>query len=168
VNSWKVILASLVIFGAGVVTGGLLVAYLPFHSPGETRMRPIEGRDHGQRTEELPRPALADRLSKQFLQQLDEKLQLMPEQKEKIQKILASGQERNHEIWTNVAPKMRLVIQEVNQQIRSELTPEQQKKFEELLKQGRPQRKSNPASMPPNVAPLTNSSAAAATKMPCV
>ena len=26
-NSWKVILATLVIFGAGVVTGGLLVSY---------------------------------------------------------------------------------------------------------------------------------------------
>ncbi len=78
--------------------------------------------------------ALRKKMGKQFVQQLNEKLQLTPEQREKIEKIIADGQERNHEIWTNAAPKMRAVMLEVNQQIRAELTPEQLKSFEELLK----------------------------------
>jgi hypothetical protein len=79
-------------------------------------------------------PRLADRIGKQFVQQLDDALQLTPEQREKIERIIADGQEQNHEIWTNVAPKMRAVIQDVTQRIRAELTPDQLKPFEELLK----------------------------------
>ena len=66
-------------------------------------------------------PRLAKEMGKQFVQQLNDTLKLTPEQREKIEKIIAEGQERNREIWTNAAPKMRAVMQEVNQQIRSEL-----------------------------------------------
>ena len=79
-------------------------------------------------------PRLAREMGKQFVQELNEALPLTPEQREKIEKIIADGQERNREIWTNVMPKMRAVMQEVNQQIRGELTTEQLKPFEEFLK----------------------------------
>ena len=79
-------------------------------------------------------PRLAKEMGKQFVQQLNNTLKLTPAQHEKIEKIIADGQERNHEIWTNTAPKIWEVMQEVNQQIRAELTPEQLKPFEELLK----------------------------------
>ncbi len=77
----------------------------------------------------FPRRGWPERLGKQFVQQLNDALQLTPEQREKIGKIIADGQERNHELWTNVAPKMRAVMQEVNQQIRAELSPEQLKRL---------------------------------------
>jgi hypothetical protein len=148
VNSWKVILATVVIFGAGVMTGGLLVNYVDHshrsHRPAESAQRSPENHDHAdQRPQDIPRPPLADRLSKQFVQQLDDKLQLTPDQHDKIAKIVAEGQERNHEIWTNVAPKMFANMQDVNRQIRGELKPEQQQQFEELVKRYAPRRGTN-------------------------
>jgi Spy/CpxP family protein refolding chaperone len=166
VNSWKIILAALVIFGAGVMAGSLVAIHHPVISSEENPPQsPVENHEHSQR--ELPRPPLVDVLGKKFLQQLDDKLKLTAEQKENIQKIIADGQERNREIWTNVAPQMRGVIQDVHKQVRDQLTPEQQKQFEELLKQVRPPRKQNSTNAPPKIAPMTNSPAAALVK-PCV
>ncbi|HEX3856399.1 MAG TPA: hypothetical protein VHY30_03765 [Verrucomicrobiae bacterium] len=141
-NFWKVILATVVIFGAGVFTGGLLVNCIdhphsknPRHLQANADAHPPENHDRDQpHPQDIPPPRLAEKMGKQFVQQLNDTLQLTPEQRKKIEKIIAVGQEQNREIWTNVAPKMRGVMQEVNQQIRAELTPEQLKPFEELLK----------------------------------
>jgi Spy/CpxP family protein refolding chaperone len=140
VNSWKVILATVVIFGAGVVTGGLLVNYVahpkihpPFANAGE----------HGQfGGHEQSRPRSPESLSKQFLQQLDDALQLTPQQHDKIAKIIAEGQEQ-----------MKQVMQDNRQQIREQLTPDQRKKFEELLKQFRQQHRPPPTNAPPMIPP---------------
>jgi Spy/CpxP family protein refolding chaperone len=163
VNYWKVILATVVIFGAGVLTGGLLVNFVdhshqknPHHSPANAGAHPATNNAAPPRWAEMPPPRLAEKLGKQFVQQLNDELQLTPEQREKIGKLIAEGQERNREIWTNVAPKMRAVMQEVNQQIRAELTPEQLKVFEEMLKH--PPHRPVPGTNPPpaNLSPLTN------------
>jgi len=147
VNSWKVILATVVIFGAGVLTGGFLVNCVQHswhdHRPANFMQHAqMEDRERDQ-PPHLPEPPLAERVGKQFLQQLDNKLQLTPDQHEKIEKIIADGQERNHEIWTNAAPKMRKVMQEVNQEIRAELKPEQQEKFEKLVRRYAPHHGTN-------------------------
>ena len=97
-------------------------------------------------------PRLAKEMGKQFVQQLNNTLKLTPEQHEKIEKIIADGQERNHEIWTNTAPKMRAVMLEVNQQIRAELTPAQLKPFEELLKHP-PRHPASGTNAPPGFSP---------------
>jgi DNA-binding MarR family transcriptional regulator len=94
-------------------------------------------------------------LSKDFVSRLNDALQLTPVQREVIAKIVADGQERNHELWTNVAPEMRKVMQDVRQQIRAELTPEQLKQFEELMKQ-HPPRRAPGTNTPPEVAAPTN------------
>ena len=163
-NFWKVILATVVIFGAGVFTGGLLVDYVshshqknPRHPQANAAMHAPTNTAALPRLLEIPRPPLAEKLGKQFVQQLNDTLQLTPEQRVKIEKIIADGQDRNRELWTNVAPKMRAVMQEVNQQIRAELTPEQLKPFEELLKHP-PHRASgtNAAPANPSPPPLTN------------
>jgi hypothetical protein len=125
VNSWKVILATIVIFGAGVVTGGLLVNHVThprfFHPPFENPGARAQFNNHAS-----ARPRSPESLSKQFLQQLDERLQLTPQQHKKIAKILAQGQEQ-----------MKQVMQDSRRQIREQLTPEQLKKFETMLKQFR-------------------------------
>ena len=165
-NYWKVILATVVIFGAGVFTGGLLVNCIDHsHSKNLHRQqanldaRSQDNHDHvQQRPPEVPLPRIAANMGKQFVQQLNDKLQLTPEQREKIEKLITAGQERNHEIWTNVAPKMRAVIQEVNQQIRAELTPEQIVQFEELLKHP-PRHQSSDTNAPPANLPLTRTNA---------
>jgi len=144
-NSWKIILAALVIFGAGVITGGLLVDHVKQTPPAVTDpavlgtpVRP-PGDTHGPAGKpEVPLPRLAERLNKEFVRQLDRSLHLSEEQSNHIARIVAEGQERNREIWTNVAPQMRKVMQDVNQQIRAELTPEQSQQFGELMKQFHP------------------------------
>ena len=156
-NYWKVILATVVIFGAGVFTGGLLVNCIDHpHSKNLHRAQasadahPPENHDHDQpHPPDIPPPRFAERMGKQFVQQLNDTLQLTPEQRGKIGKIIADGQEQNRQIWTNAAPKMRAVMQEVNQQIRAELTPEQLKPFEELLKHP-PHRPPQSTNAPPN------------------
>jgi Spy/CpxP family protein refolding chaperone len=164
VNNWKVILATVVIFGAGVLTGGLLVDYVahshqknPHHAQANPGTRSQTNNPAQARVPEIPQPPMAERMGKQFVQRLNDTLQLTPEQRAKIEKIIAEGQDRNREIWTNVAPKMRAVIEDVNQQIRAELTPEQEKPFEELLKHP-PRRPSGTNAPPANARPekLTN------------
>jgi hypothetical protein len=147
-NSWKIILAVVVIFGAGVITGGLLINHVQSQPQGhvepsepaivEPNTHPAADNHKPAHSPEVPLPRLAERLSKEFVRRLDKSLHLTLVQSNNIAKIVADGQERNHVIWTNVAPQMRKVMQDVNQQIRAELTPEQSKQFEELMKQFRP------------------------------
>jgi Spy/CpxP family protein refolding chaperone len=162
-NSWKIILAAVVIFGAGVLTGGLLVNYVEQSRPKDIQRPPDEGtpqpqannRDNDQpRPQDLPRLRQPELLGRQFVQQLDNTLHLTREQRAAIAKIVADGQERNREIWTNVAPQMHKMLQDVRQQIREQLAPEQRKQFEELLKRFRPP--GHHPQLPPNSPPPTN------------
>ena len=140
-NFWKVIFATAVIFCAGVMTGGLLVNYVD-HSHRGGRRAPANGephpspevRDTQSRSNSLPRPRPPEILSTNFVQHLDDALQLAPDQREVIEKIIADGQERNHAIWTNNAAQMRAVIQDVRHGVREALTADQQKQFDELVK----------------------------------
>ena len=101
-NSWKVILAAVVIFGAGVLTGGLLVNYvdhsllknvrLPFAG---ARLQSQPGGHDPLRPEEFPRPRSPEMLKKEFVERFDNALKLTPAQHDAIQKIIAEGQEQN-------------------------------------------------------------------------
>jgi uncharacterized membrane protein len=134
VNNWKVIFATVVIFGAGVITGGLLVNYVKHSNPKPPRVKstaPVAVRTvvSNQPTavvdNKLRPPEI---LSKQFLQQLDDSLHLKAEQRETIQKIIGEGQNQ-----------IRKVVQDARLEIRVVLNPEQRKQFDELVK--RPFRK---------------------------
>ena len=164
-NSWKVILATVVIFGAGVFTGGLLVNYVNHshrngnhRAPESAETHPQNGdRDQPQRPAELPKPRQPDLLNTNFVARLDDTLKLTPDQRASIQKIIADGQERNRAIWTNNASQMRVVIQDVRHRIRETLTPDQQKQFEELMRHA-PRHQQNPTNPPPALS-ATNSPA---------
>jgi hypothetical protein len=155
VNTWKVILATLVIFAAGVVTGGLLVNHVERHRakpprpaqrppawrPADTRPGPTTRPDEPTRPPNLsgylPRGLRTD-----WLERLDREVHLTPEQRERIEKILAEGQERNRQLWERILPDMRREMQQTHERIRAVLDPEQRQRFEELMKQ-RPPRKSD-------------------------
>ncbi len=141
-NSWKIILAALVIFGAGVVTGGLLVNHVNHPHPGNHRP-PREPEDF------TPRP---DLLKTNFVDRLDKAVHLTSEQRETIEKIIAEGQQRNREIWKEVAPQFHPIFQDVRRRIREALSPDQQKLFEELLKRS-PHRPPNATNAPPAASP---------------
>ncbi len=143
-NSWKIILATIVIFAAGVTTGGLLVNHIDranrmnrrppglpdIHPPGGER-EPGRGMGMGM---EFPRPRQPELLNTNFVKRLDDALKLTGEQRSTCERIIAEGQEQNRSIWTNNAEQMRRVMQDVRRRLHDALTPDQQKQFDDLMR----------------------------------
>lgn len=129
-NSWKVILATIVIFGTGVFTGGLLVNQVkqPFHPRASFPLKP-------EQSDVLPPQLRPEVLNKQFVEQLSAKVDLTLQQSNQIQKIIAQGQQNSRDLWKAVAPSFQGIWHETRQEIRDVLTPEQRKKFETLMRQ---------------------------------
>jgi Spy/CpxP family protein refolding chaperone len=122
-----VALAAVVIFAAGVVTGGLLVQ--------QTRPRPTPpgGIPFLGRVEAIGRT----------VNQLD----LSPEQRKRITEIVRNGRERIADYFVILEPDIQQVFRELRQQIQAELTPAQRTEFEELFRkrqQRLPDRRSGP------------------------
>jgi len=152
VNNWKVIFATAVIFGAGVLTGGLLVNYVQPSHPNKGVRKPAAASEaRVSATNQLVHPAEAAKLrppeilSRQFLLRLGEELHLTADQHEAVQKLISEGQNQ-----------VRKVVQDARLEIREVLTPEQQQQFDELVK--RPFRKplfntNAPAAAPPGANP---------------
>jgi Spy/CpxP family protein refolding chaperone len=119
VNTWKPIFAALVIFAAGVVTGGLTTRLgLPPKStaaPG-----PPPGGFRGVRNE------LVDRMQRE--------LYLTVEQRERIERTLRESHERTRNLWETIAPQAQAEQRRVREEIRAELNPEQQAKFDASFK----------------------------------
>jgi len=117
VKIWKVIFATIVIFAAGALAGGILVKSLKL--PGPPAKPPVPGF--------LSRQGFQDRLKKE--------LQLTAEQTNRIDKIFAESNERMKILWGLIGPEVQKELQEVHESIRGELTPSQRETFERLLKQ---------------------------------
>ena len=117
-NTWKVILATLVLFGAGVVTGGLLVQ----HSLHARLLRPSRPAAAAR-----PSPASAGGMRYEFLRRMGRDLDLTPEQQERIDKILTQSQEQTRKAIHEEFQKAKAAFRDV-------LTPAQQAKFDELVK----------------------------------
>jgi hypothetical protein len=161
-SSWKVILATIVIFGAGVFTGGFLVNQVQ-HPRRARQLPPIASSTNSitntNATDiafaDLPGPLRAEILNRQFVGQLSNRLDLTPEQSEKIQKIIAQAQQNSRDLWKLAAPQFQVLWRDTRQQIRDTLTPEQRKQFEQLLKQHTPHRlpSTNAPVIPPPLMP---------------
>jgi Spy/CpxP family protein refolding chaperone len=126
VNTWKVILATILIFGSGVITGGLL-----FRRSGH-----LETPSHGR----LPvaaglQPANAGGFRLEFLRRAQKELALTGEQRERVEKIFSQSQERTKQLMEPVAPRLREELERAKLEFREVLTPAQQARFDELLKQ---------------------------------
>lgn len=153
-NLWKVICATLVIFITGVVTGGLMVSYADRASQKSRRpvqreivRQPPNLQNAGPGTNprdpaRLPNPAnLPNRLhtgmNLEFLQKMDAEIHLTPGQRERVEQIIAEGQQNNKATWDRVAPEIRRENLDTQRRIREALLPEQLARFEELMKQNR-------------------------------
>jgi len=140
VSPWKVILATMVIFGCGVITGGLLIkTQLPLPSAPEPARVSLS-------TNAPPPWAQIQRM--EFLRRIDKQLQLTPAQREEITRIIKASQDRSRPVWEQIAPQMRQEVRRTREEIRKVLTPEQQIKMDKLLKprQRRPENSVAPAS----------------------
>lgn len=128
-NTWKAILAALVIFGAGFVTGNVLhrisdesksapAAVSPHNTTHPQQILPLE---------QLRRVELMGRVQKD--------LDLTPDQRARIEKIIGDGQDRIRDLWDQVAPDIRDEYEDVKKKLCDVLTPEQKKHFDDLMKQ---------------------------------
>ena len=143
VNAWKPILAALVIFAAGVLTGGLTVG---LRRPAVGPRWPASGQG-------LVRPWPAQRLGAQqgeLFRRMEKHLDLTAEQRPRIEAIVKESQERIRTLAEDVAPQTRGELRRMRERIREELTPEQQRKFEKLdeglrQREGGPKRGERPS-----------------------
>ena len=125
-NTWKIILATVLIFGSGVVTGGLLV-----RRTGQAES-PRQGR--------LPaatslQPSVPGGYRLEFLRRAQRELNLTGEQRERVEKIFGQSQERTKRLMEPVAPHLRDELERAKLEFREILTPAQRARFDELLKQ---------------------------------
>jgi Spy/CpxP family protein refolding chaperone len=154
VNTWKVILATMVIFGTGVVTGGLLVKY----SNASRAPHP-----HSSAPGRPAQPISPNGMKLEFLRRAERELNLTPEQRERIDKLISGSQERTKKILEPVTPKLREDLKQTKEEFRAVLTPEQQARFDELVKQQqRPREPRHPPTTQdaqPEAAPVGNAGA---------
>jgi hypothetical protein len=125
----------MLIFGAGVVTGGLLVKHTVLaQAPKEPRNN---GRPFMDRS-----PAL---LRVDFLRRAERELNLSREQKEQADKIIGESQERTRKLIEPISPQIREELEQTKEQFRGLLTADQKMRFEEMLKQqNRPREQRRP------------------------
>jgi hypothetical protein len=133
VSVWKVILVAMLIFGCGVITGGI-VARRPQQPVLPSVARPAETN----RAAHFNRPDQARRFD--FILRAQRELQLTPEQRDQVEGIVREGQEQMRAMWDEFNPRMQTHLREVREQINDVLTPEQRERFAELMKQRRPPR----------------------------
>lgn len=110
-----VVLATVVIFAAGVVTGSLIVKKTsrpqitqPFWGRFETTRRAID--------------------------ELDRQGDLTPKQRARIDHIIQDNQELIADYWSILEPDVQEVFRKMRESIREELTPDQRQRFEEMAR----------------------------------
>jgi Spy/CpxP family protein refolding chaperone len=145
VNAWKVIVSTLVIFIAGVLTGGLLVTnsfkveqgliQTLLQKPSHPN-KPANGLNASNGLNNLNAAAANpwQVRTRELVRRMERELDLTPVQNQQIETIITAGQERMKVLWKPIAPQMNHEMQFVNSQIRETLTPDQQKKFDEFAK----------------------------------
>src|SRR4051794_12689355 len=116
----------MVIFGAGVVTGGLLVRHTslaqPAHPPRQVTSRPLP-------------PMSASGLRMEVLRRVERELDLTAEQRVQVDRIITASQERTKKLMEPVSPQIHAEMEQTKDAVRAVLTSEQRLRFDELLKQ---------------------------------
>jgi Spy/CpxP family protein refolding chaperone len=115
VSRWKVLLVAFVIFAAGAATGALVVRnYAPkiIH-----------------RTHVTPPMQMTIEHRMEYVNKLDRELHLTPEQRQKVETIIAASQQRMKTIWDGVEPQVKEEYRCSRRDISEVLTPEQREKM---------------------------------------
>jgi hypothetical protein len=130
VNTVKVILATLVIFGAGVFTGAIAIRVALIHVPlpQPTTVVAITNPPPGRGLIALSTP-----FSRQdFLERLTRQAALRPAQHDRIELILRESRQRTEPLAQEFGPRIRAEVQLVREQILSVLDPDQRARFDEV------------------------------------
>ena len=140
-SPWKVILATMVIFACGVVTGGLMTrtistrAEAPLAS-GSNSFAVATNSAGATNRASMAGPILQmQRID--FLKRMDKALDLTPAQHDDIAKIMRASQDRTQPLWNQISPQMNEEVKRVREDIRDVLTPDQRRKFLDMLRRTR-------------------------------
>lgn len=154
----RIVLAALVIFAAGVLTGGAGVGLAgrlrrdrslvggTGMVPGMVRSMPaatqalVPGHSNGL-AGSLARPP--GRAQIEAMARWSRELELEPSQRQRIDAILERAGVRLRELWEPVAPQARSEIDAARRQIEQTLTPEQRQRWNEVRR-----RRANPRPQP--------------------
>ena len=118
-KAFKVILATLVIFAAGAATGVFVVK--------RTIPKPTVLKSQ-------PQPYPGEGMQERLFERMKQDLNLTPAQVVRLEKIFGDSRDRLRILWGLLAPEWEAEKRETKEKIRAEMNPEQQQRFEELLK----------------------------------
>lgn len=136
-REWKIVVAALVIFGAGVVTGGLTVRLARSVSFRQPMVVGSVQEPMGGTGPRAPKSNLLMRHEVQMrdlMRRMDQRLDLTPQQRSRIEGLVADTQRRMQQILSETAPRTRDEIRELHHRIRSELTLEQRREYDRLTR----------------------------------
>jgi Spy/CpxP family protein refolding chaperone len=108
---WATLSLTLVL---GMSLGILLDRFVLDRDDSRTQRRHRDGSDH-------------------FLTKLERELDLSSEQKAQLEKVLAANRQKARDFWKHTRGSYAELRQEFRQEIRTVLTPEQQKRFDEMM-----------------------------------
>jgi Spy/CpxP family protein refolding chaperone len=117
-SKWQVRFAVLLIFAIGFIAGGLAVNFYRDRRGPSQFGGPMRGG---------------------FSRVLDQ-LNLTPEQKTEVEKILEDTRAQLMEIRKESGPKFREVRKQTDERLQAVLTPEQWEQFQQIMKEGRHRR----------------------------
>ncbi len=150
-SPWKVILATMVIFACGVLTGAMV---------GRTGLQPAAApATAATNAPALPSVAVnpknpappgwqLQRL--EFFKRMEKQLDMAPDQRDQIEKIMKESQERTKPLWEQIAPQMDDELKRVRQEVNKVLTPDQRKKMNELTRRNNRKPEAAPGARPPS------------------
>ena len=128
VNAWKPILAAVVIFAAGVVTGGFVV---DFGAPKPPRAFP---RERGPRNAEHPPGSRMEGQLNWLMKRIQRDLKLTDEQVAKVESAFKASREEMKLAFEELRPRMHASTEKLKEKLRGDLTEEQLAKFEKYLR----------------------------------
>ena len=126
-KSYQLIIAALVIFVAGMAAGTSVAGL-------RSKARAQSEKARAERTRrELALSPMGSRL--EFLRRVQKEIELTSEQRTRIEGYVQEAQERFRHLWEPVAPQVRTEFESLRTRIRSELSPAQQERFDQLIKE---------------------------------
>lgn len=139
VATWKIVLASLLIFAAGVLTGGITTGAairaakgLPERGTQTASPKPPSPALGKAATNRLPASLFAVQRIETFRRACNQ-VGIDPAQRSRIESLTTDSTERLRALWAPVAPRLQQEVRELRKHIAAELTPEQRVRFDALL-----------------------------------
>jgi Spy/CpxP family protein refolding chaperone len=140
VKTWQVVLGTIVIFVAGLVTGGAVTLRLLWVKEEQRKDQAVQaqagpsaGRPPASRPAGAAEPQFGPALIRRFATQLD----LTPAQFKRINPVVGRTQEELARLRREVQLGSALAIERMQDEIAAQLTPKQRGRFEELLRRQR-------------------------------